>query len=50
VDKNDRDDIAIARLLCRALPVDGEPAAFSVGDDSSDTQVKIEAFLFTRQR
>jgi hypothetical protein len=50
VDNDDRDDIAIARLICRVLPVDDDQAAYCVIDDSSGYQLKNEVFLFSRQR
>jgi hypothetical protein len=35
---------------CQVVPVGDESEAFSLVDDSSDTHVKIEAFLFIQQR
>jgi hypothetical protein len=49
VNKDDRDDIAKLGFLPNFA--DGsEPGDFSLGNDCSDTQVKIEAFLFIGQR
>jgi hypothetical protein len=50
VNKDDRDDIAFAQLIAEFCGRIMARRVCSLADDSSDTQEKIEAFLFIRQR